>query len=510
MKIEKVRCPLKDECGAKVCDFEYRERECSYYFGNARDGMSLEDQEMPLNYDFDELSDAEEKGELTWIAIDKLFPHPDNPRKELGDLEELAESIKAKGILQNLTVVPYRSKTNPKFSGDGLYTVIIGHRRRAAAELAGLTEVPCVITDMTEREQIQTMMLENMQRSDLTIYEQAQGFQMMLDLGETRESISATTGFSRSTVDRRIKLLNIDGKKFKSAEERGATLEDYLQVAEIEDKETRDKLTDAMGTNNFRWMLTQAIEDQVKKQKIPLMRADMKRLGVREDKTINTWDSDWQRVLFVEYKDYESGCADDKVSDAENMRWNESRGFSLFKPAPKKKKVEIKKSDEEIRAIELREKLKLVTAKSYESRKEFVLNFSAAKKYEKEINDWAMELHRLDLCGYYFNKDIALICEAAEEEFRSSMYFVPIETIRKIEEKKGANAKVILLAAATASSAAAYYYANYGENQPQHQENKALDVLYDNLCAIGYQMSDEEKELRDGTHIYFAEKAGQE
>lgn len=501
MKIEKVRCPLKDECGAKVCDFEYRERECSYYFGNARDGMSLEDQEMPLNYDFDELSDAEEKGELTWIAIDKLFPHPDNPRKELGDLTELAESIKAKGILQNLTVVPYRSKTNPKFSGDGLYTVIIGHRRRAAAELAGLTEVPCVITEMTEREQIQTMMLENMQRSDLTIYEQAQGFQMMLDLGETRESISATTGFSRSTVDRRIKLLNIDGKKFKSAEERGATLEEYLQVAEIEDKETRDKLTDAMGTNNFRWMLTQAIEDQVKKQKIPLMRADMKRLGVKEDKTISSWDSNWNRVLFVEYKDYESGCADDKVSDAEKMRWNESRGFSLFKPAPKKKKVEIKKSDEEIHANELRERLAEVTKKANESRAEFVRGFSAAKKYEAVLNEWCEELLKWDFTGGYVSKDYKLLGEILSIE-DCGPYNIPEAELEKALREHPGNGKLAMLIAASGNKEE-YYDRKYGENVPTWRDSDNLNMIYEYLEKIGYEMSDEEKALQDGTHELF-------
>ena len=69
---------------------------------------------------------------LVYISVDKLEPHPDNPRKELGDLTELADSIKAKGVMQNLTVVPFKSRTNPKFNGAGRYTVIIGHRRLGA------------------------------------------------------------------------------------------------------------------------------------------------------------------------------------------------------------------------------------------------------------------------------------------------------------------------------------------------------------------------------------------
>ena len=84
------------------------------------------------------------QNKIVYIGVDKLFPHPDNPRKELGDLTELSASIKNNGIMQNLTVVPRT---------EGGYTVIIGHRRTGAAKLAGLKELPCVIAEMTEQEQ---------------------------------------------------------------------------------------------------------------------------------------------------------------------------------------------------------------------------------------------------------------------------------------------------------------------------------------------------------------------
>ena len=152
-------------------------------------------------------------------------------RQELGDLSELAASIKENGVYQNLTVIPghylssreYISKCvdeggdaaaaaaawAPKvmWVGDD-YTIIIGHRRAAAAQQAGLYELPCAIVEMDEREQMQTMMVENMQRSDLTVYEQAQGFQMMMDFGQTVEQISDKSGFSQSTV-RRLSLIHI-------------------------------------------------------------------------------------------------------------------------------------------------------------------------------------------------------------------------------------------------------------------------------------------------------------
>lgn len=114
----------------------------------------------------------EVKGIVT-IGLEHIHPHPDNPRKDLGDLTELAESIKKNGIMQNLTVIP-------KEGEPGEYITIIGHRRSAAAKLAGVTEAPCrVVEGMTDKEQMSTMLEENMQRNDLTIWEQAQGFQMM-------------------------------------------------------------------------------------------------------------------------------------------------------------------------------------------------------------------------------------------------------------------------------------------------------------------------------------------
>ena len=89
---------------------------------------------------------------LTYIETSKIIPHPDNPRKDLGDLAELAESIKTKGILQNLTVVPLFDE----FTADGFkrYRVVIGHRRLAAAKLAGLKEVPCVYQIWTTRSRL--------------------------------------------------------------------------------------------------------------------------------------------------------------------------------------------------------------------------------------------------------------------------------------------------------------------------------------------------------------------
>lgn len=144
---------------------------------------------------------------IKMLPIEKLKPHPKNPRTDIGDIGELAASIKVSGILQNLTVVEH----------EGEYRVIIGHRRLAAAKSAGLKELPCVVVEMSEKEQIATMVAENMQRRDLTISQQVKGVQMLLDLGESLDGVSKATGLSKSTVRQRQQISSL-GKSFRRCE----------------------------------------------------------------------------------------------------------------------------------------------------------------------------------------------------------------------------------------------------------------------------------------------------
>ena len=286
------RCPFQDECERRQCEFKFHERDCSYYQGNARPGVEIEDQQQAMEAEWEarmstpsvldggrpaelEASALEpvivqgDAGSLVMLPVDKLFPHPDNPRKDLGDLTELADSIKANGVLQNLTVVPNMvlGEISNEYWQRG-YRVVIGHRRLAAAKLAGLKELPCVITQMTDREQLSTMLMENMQRSDLTVYEQAQGFQMMLDMGDTVEQIAEKSGFSTTTVRRRVKLLELDKEKFKKSEERGATLFDYVELDKIKDIDRKNAVLEFIGTENFKYKLRQAIDAEKAAEKL--------------------------------------------------------------------------------------------------------------------------------------------------------------------------------------------------------------------------------------------------
>ena len=201
---------------------------------------------------------------ITMIPRSKLEPHPDNPRKDLGDLTELTASIKRSGILQNLTVVP--SPGNPE-----KYRIIIGHRRFAASALAGVDELPCSVEDMDMPTQIATMITENMQRSDLTLVDQVGGIQTMMDLGIDAKGISERTGLSTTTVRKRMKLTGINPGLLAETVKKGATLMDLAEIAGL-DEDLRDQMLGEFGSTSFTWKLNQAKETQKARKNVPKVR----------------------------------------------------------------------------------------------------------------------------------------------------------------------------------------------------------------------------------------------
>src|SRR6478672_6348637 len=125
------------------------------------------------------------------IEIDRIQPNPDQPRTEIGDLTELSASIKEKGVLEPLLVLA---------NADG-YMIIAGERRWRASKLAGLTEVPCIVVDTDEQGVAEIALIENLQRKDLNIWEEADGLKSLADrFGYTQDQIAQKISKSRSTV----------------------------------------------------------------------------------------------------------------------------------------------------------------------------------------------------------------------------------------------------------------------------------------------------------------------
>lgn len=213
-----------------------------------------------------------EKGNvIVSISAQDIYQHPDNPRKDLGDLSELSDSIAKKGIMQNLTVIQGHWDEDRNWHEDG-YTLIIGHRRFAAAKMAGVQELPCrVVEDMDKKEQVSTMLEENMQRVDLTIWEQANGFQMMLDLGESEEQIAEKSGFSRTTVRRRLNIAKLDQNILREKEQSDSfqlSFKDLYELEKVEDIATRNKiLKEASSSRDIVWKVQSAVSEAARKRR---------------------------------------------------------------------------------------------------------------------------------------------------------------------------------------------------------------------------------------------------
>lgn len=136
------------------------------------------------------------------IPIDKLVPNPEQPRVDIGDLGELSQSIKEKGVLEPILVKPNRDTGN--------YMIIAGERRWRASNLAGLKEVPCIELDLDEKSIAEIALIENIQRKDLTIWEIADGLAFLGDrFGYTHEEIAQKIGKSRTTVTESLTIAGL-------------------------------------------------------------------------------------------------------------------------------------------------------------------------------------------------------------------------------------------------------------------------------------------------------------
>src|SRR5207302_2048419 len=131
--------------------------------------------------------------------VNDLRPNPLNPRGELhaAGLDELADSIRAQGVLQPLLVTP-----------GGV--VVAGHRRLAAARLAGLSEVPVVVRDLDAAQQQEIMLVENLQRQDLSPVEEARAYRRLLDDGHTTAQLARRIGVPSARINARLVLLKLD------------------------------------------------------------------------------------------------------------------------------------------------------------------------------------------------------------------------------------------------------------------------------------------------------------
>lgn len=301
------------------------------------------------------------KKSIVYLSRYQLEPHPDNPRKDLGDLTELRESIRQNGIMQNLTVIP----TDDTFEH---FKILIGHRRFAASE-GIVNELPCVIVeDLTDREQVGIMLCENLQRNDLTFYEQGQGFQMMLDLGDTIDEISEKTGFSKNTVKHRVEIAKlpkaaIEDRKFQ------LTIGDLIELEKISDVKKRQKVLElAWDSNNLKNRISQEVREEKIKKNMKLVNDWLKKCKINKETKFSgmQYSDAYEKVITIELEDLKGLTLTKlqaKVKDKTGLTWCESYG-KLFvcrkltkkeKPARKKSQWEIEIEKRKVKEKQIRE-----------------------------------------------------------------------------------------------------------------------------------------------------------
>lgn len=154
--------------------------------------------------DFTDEPQKNENSPYRMVPLHRVEPNPDQPRQDFDpeELEELAESIRAHGIIQPLTVRETR---------EGYYQIIAGERRWRAARAADVSEVPVVVIEADDRKVMELALIENLQRSDLNCVEEALGYQtLMEDYGLTQEEAASTVGKSRPAVANALRLLALN------------------------------------------------------------------------------------------------------------------------------------------------------------------------------------------------------------------------------------------------------------------------------------------------------------
>ena len=159
------------------------------------------------------------------IPVEQIHPNPDQPRKAIGDLRDLTDSVREKGVLEPLLV-----RFVPR---EDCYYIISGERRYHAARAAGLREIPCIEKTADDAETLEIGLIENIQRKDLTPFEEADGLHRLATQFEyTHEDVARKIGRARSSVTETLSLLNIpDGLRKKCIEQGIASKSLLLQIA---------------------------------------------------------------------------------------------------------------------------------------------------------------------------------------------------------------------------------------------------------------------------------------
>ena len=441
--------------------------------------------------------------EIKMIPIGDLIHHPENPRLDIGDIEELTASIKANGILQNLTVVPDLVKCK--------YLVVIGNRRLEAAKAAGLVELPCSIRDMDHQEQIATMLQENMQRTDLTVYEQAKGIQMMMDLGFSRDEISQRTGFSRSTIERRLAVATQTEKETKEAVECGWDLTDLVEISKIEDEKKQKELLTDTSPGNLKQAIEVAKKDQVRNRNKKRIIAEIEKLKMKAlQKDSDRWSSKYDEIRGTRVRlddDLSELRIPDEYKDKTIYYWIGWSEIEFYVAAKREKHV---KSEQEIALEKKQHDAKELNERMRERRIAFINTFTPTKKLTAQLQEnmlewvfgWKSTYNNGGFYTSYHNWDDVLfrkLIGMPMEEGRDKDESILDEIDRRSIPMGRAFLGWMLCGGIKADDRKGYA----SEYNGSYQKDQDMDDVYEILIAAGYEMDEEEEQWKYGTHPFY-------
>lgn len=223
----------------------------------------------------------------------QIKAHKLNPRRDVGDLDELAASIKAKGIVEPLIVASNGT--------DETYVLVAGHRRLAAAKLAKCKTVPCLVRDdlSDPKDQLEHMLIENLQRTDLTPIEEAEAYQQLLAFpGYTQKRIVETTGRAAATVRGRLKLAALPKSALSKIHAGQISLTEATALVEFAGDNSYAALERAAGTDRFAYDLARARETRTRLRRAERTRKELADADVRviealprySDRVLRLWD----------------------------------------------------------------------------------------------------------------------------------------------------------------------------------------------------------------------------
>lgn len=200
---------------------------------------------------------ANNQREVFDVSVGKIKPNPYQPRKTFDQkaLEELSESIKENGLFQPILL-------RETLVG---YEIISGERRYRASKLAGLKTIPAIIYDYTDQQMMEVALVENIQREDLSIVEEARSYQSLIDnLGYTQEQLANKVGKSRSHVANIIRLLKLDDNILESVDKGLLSMGHVKVLITIDNKKRQHQIVDQIISQNLNVRQTEELANSAK------------------------------------------------------------------------------------------------------------------------------------------------------------------------------------------------------------------------------------------------------